>query len=69
MDNWLDLIAEGGSRASEGNNRKMLGVARQDAVPVGSDEEVELRKQDEIFNKYYMYSRTSSILGPDGDSG
>lgn len=46
--------------------RRMLGVARQDAV---SDEEVELRKQDEIFNKYYMYSRTSSILDPDGDSG
>lgn len=49
--------------------RGMLGVARQDAVSVGSDEEVELKKQDEIFNKYYMYSRTSSILDPDSDSG
>lgn len=49
--------------------RRMLGVARQDAVSVGSDEEVELKKQDEIFNKYYMYSRTSSILDPGSDSG
>lgn len=47
----------------------MLGVARQDAVSEGSDEESRIKKEGRDLQRVLYVLELSSILDPDGDSG